>query len=52
MLAFLRMFANFIVGVYDSVNVSLFEGVGFMDIVIGFLVIALITTAFWKGVRI
>lgn len=52
MLDFIRMFYRYVVGVFDAVNVPLFDGIGLMDIVLGVIVISLVISMFWKGARV
>ena len=51
MIDFIRLLYQFTAGVYTAVNVPLFNGIGFFDVVLGFLFFGLVVAVFWKGVR-
>ena len=51
MLEFVNLFYDFVAGAFTAFNVPLFAGIGFCDIIIGFIVISLVVSVFWKGAR-
>ena len=52
MLNFLQLFFNYIMGLYNAFNVKL-PGlqVGYCDLAVGFIIIGLVISVFWKGAR-
>lgn len=43
---------SFVLNLYNAVNVPIVGNVGYLDIVIGFIIIAFCISVFWKGVRV
>lgn len=52
MLAFFGLIVDFFAGLVVQLDsVTLFAGVSFWDIILGFIITGFITTVFWKGAR-
>lgn len=52
MLRWFEIFYTYIAGVYTQFNrVEILPGVGYCDLALGFIVIALVVSVFWKGAR-